>query len=56
MKNQNNFNTPIWNLMDSIHSYVLEMCGVDLDLVLVNTLSKETVLKDEMSYDSDGTK
>ena len=32
------------------------MRGVDLDLVLRNILSKDTVLKDEMSYDSNGTK
>jgi len=30
------------------------MCEIDLDLVLMNTLSKDTVPKDEMSYDSDG--
>ena len=56
MKNQNNSNTLIQNLMDRIHSLVLEICGVDLNLVLMNTLSKDTVSKDEMSYDSDGTK
>ena len=56
MKNQNNSDTPIRNLMDRVHLYVLEMCGVDLDLVLMNTISKDTVPKDEMSYDSDGTK
>ena len=32
------------------------MCGIDLDLVLKNTLENDTVPKDEMSYDSDGTK
>ena len=32
------------------------MCEVDLDVVLMNTLSKDTISKDEMSYDSDGTK
>ena len=32
------------------------MCGIDFDLVLMKTLSKDTVLKDEMNYDSEGTK
>jgi len=32
------------------------MREIDLDLVLTNTLSKDNVSKDEMSYDSDGTK
>jgi len=32
------------------------MCEIDLDVVLTNTLLKDTVPKDEISYDSDGTK
>jgi len=32
------------------------MYGVDLDLVLMNIQLKDTVSKDEMSYESDGTK
>jgi len=32
------------------------MCGIDFDLVLTNTLSKDTVLKDEMNFDSDSTR
>ena len=42
--------------MDRVHSQVLEMCGIDLDLVLMNSLSKDTIPKDEMSDDSDDTK
>ena len=30
------------------------MCGIDFDLVLSNTLSKDTVLKDDLYLDSDG--
>ena len=30
------------------------MCGIDFDLVLANTLSKDTVLKDGLDLDSDG--
>jgi len=29
------------------------MCGIDFDLVLTNTLSKDFALKDEIDYDSD---
>ena len=29
------------------------MCGIDFDLVLTNTLSKGTVLKDDLDFDSD---
>jgi len=32
------------------------MCGDDLNRVLMNTLSKDTILKNEMSYDNDDTK
>jgi len=49
-------NIPHWNLMDKIRSLVLEMCGIDFDLILTKTLSKDTILKNEMNYDSDGTK
>ena len=31
------------------------MCRISFDLVLTNTLLKDTVLKDEMNHDSDGT-
>ena len=31
------------------------MCQIDFDLVLMNTLLKDTVLKDEMNHSSDGT-
>ena len=30
------------------------MCGFDFDLILTNTLSKGTVLKDDLDLDSDG--
>ena len=30
------------------------MYGIDFDLVLANTLSKDTVLKDDLDLDSDG--
>ena len=55
MKNQNNSNTPIQILMDKVRS-VLEMCVIDLNLVLMKTLPKDTVPKDEMSYNGDDTK
>ena len=29
------------------------MCGIDFDLVLAKTLSKDTVLKDDLDLDSD---
>ena len=29
------------------------MCEIDLDVVLINTLPKDIILKDEMSYDSE---
>ena len=31
------------------------MCQIDFDLVLMNTLLKDTTLKDEMNHSSDGT-
>ena len=31
------------------------MCRIGFDLVLTNTLLKDTVLKDEMNHSSDGT-
>ena len=30
------------------------MCEIDFDLVLANTLSKDTILKDDLDLDSDG--
>ena len=30
------------------------MCGIDFDLVLANTLSKDTILNDDLDLDSDG--
>ena len=30
------------------------MCGIDFDLVLTNTLSKDTVQKNDLDLDSDG--
>jgi len=32
------------------------MCEIDFKLVLMKTLSKDTVQKDEMDYDNDYTK
>ena len=30
------------------------MCGINFDLVIANTLSKNIVLKDDLDLDSDG--
>ena len=30
------------------------MCGIDFDLILANTLLKDTILKDNLDLDSDG--
>jgi len=41
--------------MDKVRSWVLEMCQIGFDIVLMNILLKDTNLKDEMNHSSDGT-
>jgi len=40
--------------MDRVRWKVLEMCGIDFDLLLMNTLSKNTIMGDDLNLDSDG--
>ena len=53
MNIKDNSNPPNWSLMDRVRSSVLEMCRISFDLVLTNSLLKDTVLNDEMNHSSE---